>query len=141
MQKSAKNSKILKNYGDFRIPHPQISLKQIFVNMYFIFLLCRGVEKCWRILAKQFNLKNSKLVSFGSFWHFATTTHCNFAFWKIDPPYYAHSNADWVWLSSDPDRVILAGSGHKTKHPGSYSALTDVNKKKLNKSRTKLWEN
>ena len=32
MQKNAnkpKNSKILKNYGYFRIPNPQISLKQI----------------------------------------------------------------------------------------------------------------
>ena len=28
MQKIPKNSKILKNYGHFRIPHPQISLKQ-----------------------------------------------------------------------------------------------------------------
>ena len=28
MQKIPKNSKILKNYGHFRIPHPQISLNQ-----------------------------------------------------------------------------------------------------------------
>ena len=28
MQKSTKNSEILKNDGHFRIPHPQISLKQ-----------------------------------------------------------------------------------------------------------------
>ena len=32
MQKIPKNSKILKNDGHFRIPHPQISLKQ-FLNI------------------------------------------------------------------------------------------------------------
>ena len=29
MQKIPKNSKILKNDGHFRIPHPQISIKQV----------------------------------------------------------------------------------------------------------------
>ena len=48
MQKIHKNSKILKNDGHFRIPHPQISLKQflnICENVVKFFLLCRGVEK------------------------------------------------------------------------------------------------
>ena len=40
MQKIPKNSKILKNDGHFRIPHPQISLKQfsnIFKNVVYFF--------------------------------------------------------------------------------------------------------
>ena len=56
--------------GHFRIPHP-----------------CRGLERCWRIFAKQFNLNKFKNVSLGSFLHFTITTNCTFAFWKIDPPY------------------------------------------------------
>ena len=43
-----------------KIPHPQISLKQ-FSN------ICENVFFIF---------------------YFATTTHCNFKFWKIDPPYY-----------------------------------------------------
>ena len=45
-KKIPKNSKILKNDAHFRIPHPQIRLKQfsnICENVFF--LLCRGVEK------------------------------------------------------------------------------------------------
>ena len=42
MQKIPKNSKILKNDGHFRIPHPQISLKQ-FSNIWEN--LVEGVEK------------------------------------------------------------------------------------------------
>ena len=46
MQKIPKNSKILKNDGHFRIPHPQISLKQ-FSNIcenvvYFFFYFVGG---------------------------------------------------------------------------------------------------
>ena len=40
--KSPKNSKILKNYGHFQIPHPQISLKQfsnICENVVFFFTM------------------------------------------------------------------------------------------------------
>ena len=40
-----------------------------------------GVEKWLRIFAKK---KNGQ---FSFFWHFATTTRCNFKFWKVDPPY------------------------------------------------------
>ena len=59
MQKIPKNSKILKNDGHFRIPHPQISLKQ-FLNIcknvvYFFYY--EGVEKWLRIFAKQKYLK------------------------------------------------------------------------------------
>ena len=46
-KKSLKNSKILKNDGHFRIPHPQISLKQfsnICENVVYFFLLCRGLK-------------------------------------------------------------------------------------------------
>ena len=62
MQKIPKNSKILKNDGHLRNPHPQISLKQlsnICENVVY-FLLCRGVGKRLRIFAKQKNLKNKK---------------------------------------------------------------------------------
>ena len=45
------------------------------------------MEKLLRIFAKQKNVKKIKNGHFSSFWHFATTTHCNFKFWKIDPPY------------------------------------------------------
>ena len=47
MKKIPKNSKNLKNDGHFRIPHPQICLKQ-FSNIcenVVIFLLCRGCVK------------------------------------------------------------------------------------------------
>ena len=86
MQKNTKNSKILKNYGHFRIPRHKISVKQfsnICENVVYFFLLCRGVEKWLRIFAKQIK----KRVNLVFFLHFATTTHCNFKFWKIDPPY------------------------------------------------------
>ena len=42
MQKIPKNSKIFKNDGHFRIPHPQISLKQfsnIFENVVYFFTM------------------------------------------------------------------------------------------------------
>ena len=45
MQKIPKNSKILKNYGHFRIPHPQISLKQfsnICENVVYFFTMQGG---------------------------------------------------------------------------------------------------
>ena len=46
MKKSFKNCKILKNDGHFRIPHPQISLKQysnICENVvYFVWTMQRG---------------------------------------------------------------------------------------------------
>ena len=63
MQNSSKNSTILKNDRHFRIPHPLISLKQysnILKNVLYFFLLYRGVEKYWRIFAKQFNFKKIK---------------------------------------------------------------------------------
>ena len=46
--KIPKNSKILKNDGHFRIPHPQISLKQfsnILENVFYFFYYIGGVEK------------------------------------------------------------------------------------------------
>ena len=70
--KKAQKSKILKNNGHFRILHPQISFKQfsnICENVVYFFTV-QGVEKCWRIFAKQFNKKNIKI---------ATSTHCMFA--------------------------------------------------------------
>ena len=75
MQKIPKNSKILKNDGHFRIPHPQISLKQfsnICENVVYFFLLCRGWKNDKRILAKLLNLKKLKMVSL-VFLHFETT--------------------------------------------------------------------
>ena len=42
MQKIPKNSKILKNDGNFQIPHPQISLKQfsnIWENVVYFFIM------------------------------------------------------------------------------------------------------
>ena len=45
MQKIPKNSKILKNDGHFRIPHPQISLKQfsnIYENVVYFFYYVGG---------------------------------------------------------------------------------------------------
>ena len=30
------------------------------------------------------------MVSLVLFWHFATTTNCDYKFWKIDPPYCIH---------------------------------------------------
>ena len=47
-KKNSKNSKILKNYGHFWIPHPQISLKQyskICKIVVYFFGLCRGGGK------------------------------------------------------------------------------------------------
>ena len=65
MQKSSKNCEILKNYGHFQIPHPQMNLKlysNISKNVVYFFGLrvCRGVEKCSIF-------KNKKIVSLGSF--------------------------------------------------------------------------
>ena len=31
------------------------------------------------------------------FLHFATTTHCNFKFWKIDPPYWTHKCCSFLY--------------------------------------------
>ena len=70
--KKAQKSKILKNNGHFRILHPQISFKEFSIiceNVVYFFTV-QGVEKCWRIFAKQFNKKNIKI---------ATSTHCMFA--------------------------------------------------------------
>ena len=56
MQKIPENSKILKYDGHFRIPHPQISLKQ-FSNIW------ENVVGGWKndkIFAKQLNLKKIK---------------------------------------------------------------------------------
>ena len=45
-------------------------------------------KKWLRIFAKQLNLKKIKNGHFSFFvWHFASTTYCNFKFWKIGPPY------------------------------------------------------
>ena len=41
-----------------------------------------------KIFAKQLNLNKNKN---GHFLYFATTTHCNFKFWKIYPPFYTHT--------------------------------------------------
>ena len=55
-KKNSKNSKILKNDGNFQIPHPQISLKQYsYICENVVFFYYEGGEKCWRIFAKQFN--------------------------------------------------------------------------------------
>ena len=70
MKKSFKNCKILKNDGHFRIPHPQISLKQFSnfcENVVYFLWLCTGVNKYYRIYAKQFIKKNLKIGSVGSF--------------------------------------------------------------------------
>ena len=56
-------------------------------NVVNFFLLCRGVETWLRIFTKQLNLKKIKNGHFSFFVTFETTTHCNFKFWKIDPPY------------------------------------------------------
>ena len=61
MQKIPKNSKVLKNDGHFRIPHPQISLKQfsnICENVVY-FLQCRGVDKMVKDFRKK-KIKNKK---------------------------------------------------------------------------------
>ena len=42
MQKNPTNSKIQKNDGHLRDPHPQISLKQFCENVVYFLLLCRG---------------------------------------------------------------------------------------------------
>ena len=65
MQEIPKNSKLLKNDGHFRIPHPQISLKQ-FSNIcknvvYFFTMYSRGVEKLLKDFCKtNFFYKNKK---------------------------------------------------------------------------------
>ena len=71
MQKYLKNSKFLNNDGHFRIPHHKISLKQfsnICKNVVKFLLLCIGVEKWWRIFAKQWNLKKIKNGNFSFFY-------------------------------------------------------------------------
>ena len=48
MQKIPKNSKIWKNDGHLRIPHPQISLQQFLnfcKNVVYFLWLCSGGEK------------------------------------------------------------------------------------------------
>ena len=62
MQKIPKNSKILKNDGHFRIPHPQISFKQ-FSNIcenevYFFFYV--GCGKMIKDFSKAKKLKRNK---------------------------------------------------------------------------------
>ena len=62
MQKIPKNSKILKNDGHFRIPHPQISLKQfsnICENVVYFFTM-QGGGKMIKIFAKQKNKNKNK---------------------------------------------------------------------------------
>ena len=71
MQKIPKNSEILKNDGHFRIPHPQISLKQ-FSNfcknvVYFFYYVGGWRKKLLRIFAKQKNLKKIKIGQFSFF--------------------------------------------------------------------------
>ena len=61
MQKIPKNSKILKNDGYFRIPHPQISLKQFSnncENVVYFFYYVGGVEKFKKIKNGQFSFFN-----------------------------------------------------------------------------------
>ena len=50
-KKSLKNSKILKNDGHFRIPHPQISF-QTFAKMLFIFFYYVGGGKIIKYFSK-----------------------------------------------------------------------------------------
>ena len=67
MQKIPNNSKILRNDGYFRIPHPQISFKQfsnICENVVYFFLLWKGGGKWIRIFAKQKNFEKIKNSSF-----------------------------------------------------------------------------
>ena len=72
MQKISKNSKILKSYGHFRIPHPQISLKQ-FSNIcenevYFFYYVGGGKmikDFCKTKLFKK--IKNGQLSFFVTF--------------------------------------------------------------------------
>ena len=59
MQKIPKNSKILKNDGHFRIPHPQISLKQfsnICENVVYFFTM-QGGEKMIQDFRKTIKFK------------------------------------------------------------------------------------
>ena len=55
---------------------------------------------------KKKNLK--KMVSLVFFKHFATSTHCNFKFWKIDPPYCAYT------AMGDPARQASLNHGTGT---------------------------
>ena len=61
MQKIPKNSKILKNDGNFRIPHPQISLKQFsnMCEMQFIFFTLQGGGKMIKDFRKTIKLKKN----------------------------------------------------------------------------------
>ena len=59
MQKIPKNSNILKNYGHFQIPHPQISFKQfsnICENVVYFFTM-QGGGKMIKDCRKTKNLK------------------------------------------------------------------------------------
>ena len=58
MQKIPKNSKILKNYGHFRIPHPQISF-QTFAKMQFIFFTMQGGGKMIKDFRKTIKFKKN----------------------------------------------------------------------------------
>ena len=66
MQKIPKNSKILKNDGHFRIPHPQNSLKQfsnICKNVVYIFTMYGGGKMIKDFCKTKFFLKKLKIVS------------------------------------------------------------------------------
>ena len=79
MQKIPKNSKILKNDGNFRIPHHKISLKQfsnICKNVAYIFYYVGGGKMIKDF--RKIKFKKIKNGHFSFFVLFATTTHCNF---------------------------------------------------------------
>ena len=54
MQNIPKNSKILKNDGHFKIPHPQISFKQ------FIFFVSKGAGKMIKDFRKTIKFEKNK---------------------------------------------------------------------------------
>ena len=56
-------------------------------NVVYFFVLGLGADKWLMILIKQLNFENLKNGQFKFFLHFATTTHCIFKFWQINPPY------------------------------------------------------
>ena len=69
MQKIPKNSKILKNDGHFRIPHPQISLKQfsnICENVVYFFTM-QGGGKMIKDFCKTIKFKKIKNGQFSFF--------------------------------------------------------------------------
>ena len=64
------------------------------------------VSKCsiiyhWHVCDRSQNCICGTMVSLGSFWHFATTTHCIFAFWKNWPTLlYNHISKVFLKLTS-----------------------------------------